>query len=366
MSAAGSPRLGMEVSSLLVHSPSGIGVFGRSIIASLLELPDPPALHLLFRLSRARRRSLRPSPQLPCSPYLTGFWLHGRFPLIHALDTRLPLAYRGALVATVYDVISALPISRDQDLAPERFRSHKREQYARIARRADHIVTISRETRSRFLEHFEPRARVEVVHPGVDPIFNPGAANAERLARLGLEPERYLLFVGELCARKNLEGVVETFRALRRGGLELDLVLVGRESYGWQSSRARRLIEEDPRGIRRLGFLSEVDLASVYASAAALLYLSHYEGFGLPVLEAMASGTPVIASRRGGIPEAAGEVGRLVEPDDPAGAAEAVAELLADRGARRACQLAGQEWSSRFSWRACAEALLRIYRSFAD
>lgn len=366
MSAARMPPIALEVSSILTARPSGVGVFGSSLISTLRQELGPDGLRLLARVSRYHLRRHGPAGDVAIEPYLTGALLERRFPLLHALDTRLPALYRGRLVATLFDVISALPISAELRLSPDRFRRRKCRQYTRIARRADAVITISEDTRTQFLQRYSPRGTVHVVPPGVDPIYRPGALDAERLASLGVEPGRYVLAVGELCTRKNLEGTVEAFREAASAAPGLRLVLVGRPSYGWEGSAARALVERSPREILTLGFVSRDELAALYAGASALLYLSHYEGFGLPVLEAMASGAPVVASDRGGIREAAGEAAVLVSPRRPGDAAAALRSVLLEPGVREKLGQAGRRRAREFSWARCCREVLEVYRQVLD
>jgi glycosyltransferase involved in cell wall biosynthesis len=368
----GQPAIALEVSSLLVSRPSGIAVFGAALIRELRSLLGSERVELVYSCTRFRKRRYHPSPGLRLRPYLDGRRLHRRYDLLHTLDTRLPAAFQGRWVATVHDVISALPISVERGLSTERFRERKREKYRVIAERADAVVTISEETRKRFCAMFDVRGPVEVVYPGVDTVFTPQASDDARIEQLGLEPGNYVLSVGELCQRKNLEAVIETFlevrrqhasqgqgRGSRRGRLQL--VLVGRESFGWHESPARRLAEQHRDCVRLLGFVSVADLASLYAGASAFLHLAHYEGFGLPILEAMAAGTPVVAAACGGVPEAAGEASLLVEPDVQSEAVQALGRLLDDPDLARRKRQAGLERAAIFTWEHTARQVSRVY-----
>lgn len=358
--------IALEVSSLLVPTPSGIGVYGKELIAKLCRSKGVGDLHLVYRFNR-RRDMLRHAPGvLPSTAYLRGDLLHHRYPLLHALDTRVPAGYRGKLVATLFDVLSALPISAKLGLSPSHFRSKKLHQYSMIARKSAAIISISRETRRRFQEIFDYAGPHAVVPPGVSPVFRPGAESRERLHRLGLADEEYLLFVGELCRRKNLEAVVGAFLRVSALHRHLRLVLVGRPSFGWRGSPAQRTVAAHRDRIRMLGFLPLEDLAAVYASARVFLFLSHYEGFGLPVLEAMASGVPVLAADRGGIPEAAGDAGCLVDPDDAAAVEAELVRLLEPGGEWERRRRAGLARSSEFSWERAAAGVETVYHELLD
>ena len=360
------PMVALEVSSLLVSRPSGIGVFGRALVREFRALLGDDQVELVFPCTRYFERRYHPSPGLRLRPYLDGRRLHRRYGLLHALDTRLPATFQGPLVATVHDVLSALPLAAEHELSTERFRERKCQKYRAIAARADAVVTVSEETRARFCANFKVRGRIEVIYPGVDSEFAPRSVPDARLHDLGLEAGKYILSVGELCRRKNLEAVVESFLALRRQNARRapeKLVLVGRESFGWEGSRAHRLAREHGDCVRLLGFLALEDLASVYAGAAAYLQLSHYEGFGLPILEAMAAGTPVVAAARGGIPEAAGDASLLVDPDEPATVVGALARLMSDPDLARRKRQEGLDRAATFRWDRSAQQVARLYET---
>ena len=343
--------MGFEVSSLLVEHPSGVGVYGGGLIGAFAARPGP-APWLVHRWSRLHRRRFLPPRGLPVRAYLDARFLHRRVGLLHALDTRFPERFGGPLVATLFDVTSALPLAAELRLSSDRFLRRKQEDYRRIARRADAIITLSRATRDRFLEIASPRGRVLVVPPGIDPVFlEAGAAppDPHRLRRLGLEAP-YVLAVGALHPRKNPLAVLEAYRRARARHPPLQLALPGRAGSDWKGSAAARQAASDPAGIRVPGYLPREDLAALYAGARALLILSHHEGFGLPVLEAMACGVPVVAARRGGIPEAAGEAALLVDPDRPGEAAEALSAAIEDEGLRGRLREAGRRRAAAFTW----------------
>lgn len=359
--------LGLEVSSLLVPEPSGIAVFMRRVIEHLVELEGAENIQLLCRSSRLGQAHHCPFPDLPLRGYRTGWSLGRSLSLLHCLDTRLPRAYRGPLVATLYDLISALPISEELELSSPRFRARKRRQYARIARRADRVVTISEETRRRFLEHHDFTGEIHVAPPGVERRFFVNELEPEVLERHGLAPGEYLIAVGELCPRKNLRAAVRAFEELGERARGLTLAVVGRPSFGWEGSDLQERLARSPGGVKLLGFVDDGDLPHLYAGSRGLVFLSHYEGFGLPVLEALAAGTAVVASRVGGIPEAAGEVAELVDPDDAGEVLEALTRIVTEQPASRKERIRqGREWAAGFTWRRCASRIVEAHRGVLE
>ncbi len=211
-----------------------------------------------------------------------------------------------------------------------------------IARRARLVITVSEFSRAELRELLGVDA--VVVPGGVDHArFHPAAAgDAGVMGAAG--GAGYVLTVGSRTARKNLGALAETARRLRRRGLEL-----------WSAGGDRpQFAREDVDGIRRLGHVPEADLPALYAGARAFVLPSLHEGFGLPALEAMACGVPVVAARAGALPETCGNAARLADPRDPAALAAAVEEVLDAPAAWRAAGLAR---AADFSWAGTAAAV---------
>ena len=212
-----------------------------------------------------------------------------------------------------------------------------------LARRALHLVTVSQFSRAELVDLLgaDPD-RISVVPGGVDERFSPAAAPARR--------ERpYVLTVASRTARKNLGALAETARRLAADGVEL--VAAGGDRPQFR--------DEDVAGITWLGHVDDADLPGLYTGALAFVLPSHYEGFGLTVLEALACGTPVVASDRTALPELVGDAGLLVDPDDPAAIADAVQRAIGDERLRAA----GPERAAPYTWAATAERLHALLRS---
>ena len=357
--------VGLEASGLCSRHPTGVGVYGREL-ARALSRRSFAAYTLLYPWSRWARASSRESGVgLPGSFYGTGRLLGRRFLLVHALDTRFPKKYAGPLVVNVFDVLSAMPMSADLHLSPERFRKKKVNAYEEIARRASAIVTLSTRVRDEFLERFSPRARTVVIPPGVSGARIELEDAAERLRPLGLAPP-FLLSVGALCPRKNIEGIVRAFLSVRPKRPELKLVLVGEPSYGWKGSSGEESVRQASGSVLLQGYLSREELWALYSSAEALLHLSHYEGYGMTVLEALSQGTPVVASNRGGIPEAGGGAAWLVDPDEPDSVSSTLERVLQKGSEVRDRQRRGIEHARELTWEQAAERVERLYQGILE
>ena len=220
-----------------------------------------------------------------------------------------------------------------------------------IAGRALHVITVSQFARAELRELLGVE-RVSVVPGGVDPAFSPTADAARARSALGLA-RPYVLCVASHTARKNLAALAPAARALAGHGVEL--VLAG-------GRRPQFVAERGLRGLRLLGHVPDELLPGLYAGAELSVLPSHYEGFGLPVLEAMAAGTPVVAADTTALPETCGGAARLVAPE--AGALEeALVSLLADAPERERLRAAGLRHAAGFTWDATARAVDAVLES---
>lgn len=280
-------------------------------------------------------------------PALLASLVSTRPSLFHATSFSLPALWPGRLVATLHDANHlALPESA----------SGSRTAYYRLvveprARRAKALITVSDFSRGQLAQHLHlAPERLQVIMNGVDPSFRPSPPSevADFRRRRGL-PERYFAAVGNVKAFKNL-GVLREIA----GGLGAPLALLA----GRGARRAIGFGDE----VLELSPLADEDLVRFYSGALAVLVPSRYEGFGLPALEAMACGAPVIASNVGAHPETIGRAGLLVSPEVPAEWREAALRLLRDEPLRQELSQRGQERATRFSWDDCARQTLQVYR----
>lgn len=235
---------------------------------------------------------------------------------------------------------------------------------------ASHIIAISEATAQDLVRYF-PRLQgnVMVTHLSCDPDFHPMHGPSAELAKFSID-RPFLLYVGGADFRKNLVALLEAYDRLRESGHDLQLVLAGKEfevdgdadpavSALWDRIAQSRFKAD----IIRTGFVERSDLVGLYSAAFAFVFPSLYEGFGLPILEAMACGCPVVAYRTSSIPEVAGTAAILVDP--PEGLAGAVAKLIKDRQTRQSLIAAGFEQVKKFSWERTAAATLKILQESA-
>lgn len=237
----------------------------------------------------------------------------------------------------------------------------------RSVQRARWVITVSENTRQDVIQHFRvPPERVVSVPNGVESRFRPLPAGEVAAWRQGQRlPERFLLYLGTLQPRKNLEMLVDAYALWRRRAAladrEIPLVLAGARGWYYERLLARVAVHGLEDHVLFPGYVPSEELPYWYNAATLFLYPSRFEGFGLPVLEAMACGTPVIAAHAASLPEVVGGAGRLVPPDDVAGWAATIGELLEDRTQCRALGEAGTAHARTFSWETTARRTLQVY-----
>jgi glycosyltransferase involved in cell wall biosynthesis len=267
--------------------------------------------------------------------------LVGRLDVFHFSDWMYPRQRNGVRATTVYDLS---PLHHPEWVAPLTARMHGRK-YEHAARTCDVLIAISGYTAWDVTETLGvPAERIAVAYPGVSARYSPEGMKKE------LESP-YVLSVATLEPRKNLATLVDAFRLVRTHRPELQLVVAG-APVAW----AEQDLAED--GVRALGYVPDAKLPALYRGAALVAYPSLFEGFGIPVVEAMACGTPVVTSTHPSLDEAAGDAAVRADPKSPEALASAIERALVER--EHLIPL-GLRHASRFTWRACGEAVLEGY-----
>jgi glycosyltransferase involved in cell wall biosynthesis len=272
----------------------------------------------------------------------------GRLDIAHAAHPLMIPSRRAARVITVHDL--------DFLDYPERTRAEIRRDYpalvAQHARRADLVVTVSESVAGDVHTRLDVSTdRLVVCRPGAPP-WDP------REPPPGVGP---ILFLGTLEPRKNVAGLLRAYERVRTMRPDAPALLLA----GPAVEQSAAVVETASRmpGVQLLGYVHDEQRQRLYRAASMLVLPSLHEGFGLPALEAMTIGVPVIAARRGALPEVVGDAGILVDPLDEGGLANAIECVLADPNRRRAMAEAGVRRSRQFSWAISAERLLEAYRS---
>ena len=318
------------------------------VTTTVLALPRPALYDAWARLGR---------PDVAAIPGLR------RADVVFAPSVAVPPRRRRPLVVTVHDAAACL---FPESYTARGLRFH-RAGLAAAASRADLVLTVSESSRAELVEHTAiPEGRIRVVPNGVDLDVASDDQVAALTRRMDLADRPYVLWVGSLEPRKNVEALLSLPAALAGARLPHRLVLAGPAGWGATAGLARAAEASAPPGsLCLIGRVAAADLAPLYRGASLFCFPSVHEGFGLPVLEAMAQATPVLCSRASSLPEVAGPAARYVAERAPEAWAAAVVELLEDEAALAALRAAGPARAASFPWAACAEATAAALRDVA-
>lgn len=372
--------------SAAVNQRAGVGRLVRNQVLALAEVDHVNDYRLVY--ARPNRGS---QPQFPRARnfarrevgirerWLTIMWHRARVPLpadwfsgpvdvFHSPDFVLPPLRHARGILTVHD----LAFLMRPECADARLRAYLEEVVPRSVRRADFIIADSENTRNDLvvLLGVQPDS-IAVVPGGVEERFAP-VRDADQLRRarrhLGVGNAPFVLAIGVLEPRKNLNRLMDAFCALKqRGGGPADLKLVLAGGKGWLfdgifEHHAESPVRED---ILMPGFVPDEMLPAIYSAAEVLAFPSLYEGFGLPILEAMACGTPVVASRASCLPEVAEGAALMIDPTSVDGLSAALEQVLSDAEQRARLIEQGRQRASEYTWRLAAERLLQVYQRVA-
>ena len=354
--------VGLDVTHALINR-TGLGRYAAELQQSLQQRPGVRVIPI-----RAVRR-VSPSPvgrvmqglRREALYYPERFARAGARAGAQVLHLPTPAPGRGRglpLVVTVHDL---LPL-RHPDLFTRQTRAHTH-LYAPFVRRAARLITPSEYTRGEVIELLGvPAGRVVTVPNGLDPRFSPREIDRDKLAREFGITGRYVLAAGTLEPRKNLTAVLRAFPQVAEAFDDVTLVVAG--GRGWRNDTFESELARSTLAgrVRLTGFVSDERLTELYSGAACFVYPSLAEGFGLPPLEAMACGAPVIAGNRTALPEVLGSAGLLVDPEDHTALAAQLLRVLQDQELARSMRAAGLDRAGRFSWAATAAATEQVYR----
>jgi len=358
---------------LPTYRMGGISQYAIHLIAALGKLPGAER-YTIFHSRKEQRtfvpdgtRFSRSNLWTPCHHRLERVALavelaRHRLDVLHSPDFIPPVAGARRRIITVHDLNF---LYYPQFLTAES-RRYYADQIGWAVEAADHISADSEATRRDVIALLGVSpAKVTTVHLAANPVFAvdyaPEVVTATA-AELGVG-RGFILAVGTLEPRKNLPLLLRAYHRLRdEARLSVPLVLVG--GKGWMYDEVFYTIDALGLGdhVRHLSGVSDTQLAHLYRAAGALAFPSHYEGFGLPALEALHAGCPVVASDRGSLPEVVGEAGVLLPPDDIDAWCEALEQVLTDTDVADRLRRAGPAQAARFSWRKTAEATLALYR----
>lgn len=364
--------------SAAVHRRAGLGRYAESLARALSAL-IPEELALFYNAERGIV-PLAGMAHLPSYTVALGYkpwrmlvWLGqlARLPfnrlmpeatLFHATEHLLPPLRGIPTVLTVHDLIFRHLPEHHKRLN----RWYLNATMPLYCRRATHIIAVSEATRQDLSAAYNvPPEKVTVVLEAADPQFKPQPPERVRYAQgvYGL-PELYLLYVGTIEPRKNLTRLLHAWEPLYVGGDAPPLVMAGKR--GWLAEDFYAALDASParEGVRFTGYVADDDLPALYSGALAFVFPSLYEGFGLPPLEAMACGAPVLCSNTSSLPEVVGDAAILVEPTSVDAIREGLRRLLSDAELRAELRARGLQRAAMFSWKRAAAETLECYRRF--
>ncbi len=323
---------------------SGVGLYSHEILWGVAAAHPETRFHFCYRPHRYLRAGRTELPPNVRKRLILEPLVPRGADLFHGLNQRLPRLRLRRSVATFHDLF----VMSGEYSTPE-FRARFTAQARDAAARADAIIAVSEFTRGQVvaLLGVEP-ARVRVVHHG-----------ARRLDYPAVERQKVILNVGAIQTRKNIARLVEAFETVDRSWR---LVLAGSSGYGSDAILARIAGSPARERISVTGYVSPAELAAWYAKAAIFAFPSLDEGFGMPILEAMAGGTPVVTSNRSALPEVAGDAAVLVDPESVEELAQALCDLIRKEALRGELSRRGVERARLFTWDKAVAETWDVYR----
>ncbi len=373
------PRIGFDAKRAF-YNYSGLGNYSRNLVNALTKrFPNytftlfSPKAEGRIKLSREEQVNVV-SPQGFSRKYLGSLWRtkfmvsnirHEKIDVYHGLSHELPYGIKKSGAKSVVTVHDLIFIRFPHFFNPiDAFIYRKKLVYA--CKVADKIVAISHQTKNDLIEFLKiDPERIEVIHQGCSAIFwdNFEENVVEEARKMYNLPQKYLLYVGTIEERKNL---LSAIRAVHETGIDITLVAVGRKADYFYNTVMPYVKENNVQNVFFLEGVVNEDLPIIYQNAECFIYPSLFEGFGIPLLEALVSGIPVITSSGGCFSEAAGPGSIYVEPKNHLEIAAAIRKVLENPEVRKRMVVEGKEYAKRFSQEAIAENYMNLYKSLLE
>ena len=363
--------------SAAAHERAGLGRYAASLTRALLPLEPGLWAFINDRREAGLRTPLSDLPTCTANlprkrwrlraavSYFGGPTMDHAFQgvtLFHATEHLLPKLTRARSVFTLHDI--AYLLYPQYHLLQNRI--YLALMMPRFLARADAVICVSEATRRDALKFYKLNpAKLHVIPEGVEPRFNP-EINPERLTTICAKyhlPQRFFLYVGTIEPRKNLAALLDAYAALRAEHPDIGLVIAGGKGWLYKSFFERLRASGLEPHVILTGYVPDEDLPDLLKCAEAFVFPSAFEGFGLPPLEAMACGVPVLCSNASSLPEVVGEAGLLLPPNDARAWAEALSRVLADAQLRADLRTRGLARARLFTWENAARRTLAVYEA---
>lgn len=366
-------RIGIDGRTIFTN-PTGIGSYTRNLIKNLAEIDRENEYFVYFDRKKELRDLNKFSNFHQKGLHFPIFWTQMRIPLelrkdnvdLYQGSNSIPLVHICRTVVTIYDLAF--------ELFPQYFPIKSLLFYKCIvptaARKADKIITLSYSTKNDLVNFYKiPPSKIEVIYCSVDHFFKPinESVTLQKVLKKYNITQQYILFVGALQPRKNIQKLIEAYVMLKENQkISHKLVIVG--GTGWYYSEIFKLKEKFKLKdeVVFTGYVPGADLPFLYNGAELFVYPSLYEGFGIPPLEAMACGTPVITSNTSSLPEVVSDAAVVINPYDVEELAQAMGRILKDNELKKILRKKGLRRAKFFSWRKSAQKTLAVFKETLD
>ena len=351
-------RIGINASYAVSETPTGVGNYIISLLNALLEVDKENDYYLYYRSKIKKKNYL--DLNLPTVKFEPKFsWLcYSKIDIFHDPSSKYIRIGNSKNIITVHDIVVALK----EDYTSTHFKKTQKPKLVKALKKSDRIITVSKFTKDELIRYFNIKPeKIEVIHHGADfSIFKPGDRSQGFIQKYKI-PEPYLLFVGNIEKRKNLFNIIKSFEKINKKEDDLFLVLIGKNGYGGEE--IRKFIQESSccKNIIELDYISHNELPLFYQNAELFFFPSYYEGFGMPVLEALACGCPVITSATSAIPEAGGDAVLYVDPFNVDDIADKTLFLLNNSKLKKELIQKGSSHVKKFTWEQTAQKTIKVY-----
>jgi glycosyltransferase involved in cell wall biosynthesis len=364
--------IGIEGERANLPNPTGVEKYASELIKNLAVLDTKNEYRLYFRTPPLEKFKQLPKNFVTKLIPFPKFWTQTRLALellIHPVGVfmlpiqALPFLHPAKSVIVVHDIA--------YEFFPEAFPAFMKF-YLKLTTRfgvanAKKIITVSQSTKNDVVKVYgvDP-SKIEVIHLGVDAKYQPLAYDQTQavLDKYGLSHKKYILFLGTLQPRKNIVRLTDAYVKLKKDyRIEEKLVIVGGKGWLWEPIVQKLESAKLSDAVVHLGYVDEADKVALYNGATLLTLPALYEGFGLPPLEAMASGTPVVVSNISSLPEVVGDAGVLVDPNSVDSIAEGILKVLMDKNLQNEMSQKGMMRAKEFTWGKTAEKTLAVLES---